>query len=125
MNASTGRSSAAPTWSGAFPNDPAVGRRYRTVVAAMEDRYRAMAVLASRCSMRIGEILALTRGDIHIQAGTVSVDKSACDLGNRQRHVGPPKTAAGVRVMFVPPHVRGLIADYLDTFTRGELSGIV
>jgi integrase len=90
------------------------------VVEAMEDRYRAMVVLGSWCSMRIGEILALTRADIDLEAGTVNVDKSAWELGNRQRRVGPPKTAAGVRVMFIPPHVRDLIGDHLDAFTGDD-----
>jgi integrase len=96
-----------------------------SVVDAMEDRYRAMVVLGSWCSMRIGEILALTRADIDLQAGTVSVDKSAWELGNRQRMVGPPKTAAGVRAMFIPPHVRDLIADHLDTFTGSDEADLV
>ena len=95
------------------------------VVEAMEHRYRAMVVLGSWCSMRIGEILALTRGDIDLELGTVSVDKSAWELGNRQRKVGPPKTAAGVRVMFIPPHVRGLIANHLDTFAGGDEADLV
>ena len=95
------------------------------VVGAMEHRYRAMVVLGSWCSMRIGEILALTRNDIDLKAGTVSVDKSAWELGNRQRKVGPPKTAAGVRVMFIPPHVRGLIAEHMATFTGANEADLV
>jgi integrase len=95
------------------------------VVGAMEDRYRGMVVLGSWCSMRIGEILALTRGDIDLEAGTVRVDKSAWELGNRQRMVGPPKTAAGVRVMFIPPHVRRLVAEHLIEFTGPEATDLV
>jgi integrase len=95
------------------------------VVQAMEDRYRAMVVLGSWCSMRIGEILALTRADIDLEDGTVSVNKSAWELGNRQRMVGPPKTAAGVRVMFIPPHVRGLVAEHLSEFTGPVVEDLV
>ena len=90
------------------------------VVEAMEDRYRAMVVLGSWCAMRIGEILALTRRDIDLHAGTIRVDKSAWELGNRQRRVGPPKTAAGVRVIAIPPHVRDLIAQHLQLFTGSD-----
>ena len=95
------------------------------VVEAMEDRYRAMVVLGSWCSMRIGEILALTRGDIDAEAGTVRVDKSAWELGDRQRRVGPPKTAAGVRVIVVPPHVMDLIVRHLETFTGSDDADVV
>ena len=53
------------------------------------------------------------------------VDKSAWELGNRQRTVGPPKTAAGVRVMFIPPHVGGLVAERLSELTGPETSDLV
>ena len=95
------------------------------VVEAMEDRYRAMVVLGSWCSLRIGEILALTRGDIDLQAGSVRVDKSAWELGNRQRRVGPPKTAAGVRAIAIPPHVRPLIGQHLERFTGSDVADLI
>ena len=95
------------------------------VVEAMEDRYRSMVVLGPWCSMRIGEIVALTRGDVDLEAGTLRVDKSAWELGNRKRMVGPPKTAAGVRVMFIPPHVRRLVAEHLSEFTGPDGTDLV
>ena len=95
-------------------------KQLNAVVEAMEDRYRAMVVLGSWCAMRIGEILALTRRDIDLHAGTIRVDKSAWELGNRQRRVGPPKTAAGVRVIVIPPHVRDVVAQHLQLFTGSD-----
>ena len=87
------------------------------VVECMEERYRAMVILAAWCSMRLGELLALTRGDIDLEVGSVRVDKSAAEMANGERRTGPPKTAAGVRVMFIPPHVLGAVRAHLDRFT--------
>ncbi len=95
------------------------------VVACMEERYRAMVILAAWCSMRLGELLALTRGDIDLEAGSVRVDKSAAEMANGKRLTGPPKTAAGVRVMFIPPHVLGDVRAHLDEFTGPEPDDLV
>jgi integrase len=95
------------------------------VVASMEERYRGMVILAAWCSMRLGELLALTRGDIDLEAGSVRVDKSAAEMANGDRYVGPPKTAAGMRVMFIPPHVLGAVSSHLNEFTGPNAEDLV
>jgi integrase len=83
----------------------------------IEDRYRAMVLLAAWCSLRLGEALALTRADIDIENGAVRIDKSAAELQHGERIIGPPKTRAGVRTVAIPPHVVPLIEVHLREFT--------
>jgi integrase len=87
------------------------------IVEAIEDRYAAMVLLAAWCSFRLGEVLALTRGDIDFERGTVRIDKSAAELQQGQRIIGPPKTRAGVRTVAMPPHIVPLIEEHLRAFT--------
>jgi integrase len=95
------------------------------IFEAIEDRYGAMVLLAAWCSLRLGEALALTRGDIDLERGTVRVDKSAAELQHGERIIGPPKTRAGVRTVAIPPHVIPLIEEHLSVFTRPSDADLV
>jgi integrase len=86
------------------------------VVGAIDERYRGMVLLAAWCGLRLGELLALTRGDVDLVAGTVRVDKSAAELSSGERIVGPPKTAAGRRVIAIPPHITASVEAHLERF---------
>ena len=76
-----------------------------------------MVLLAAWCSLRLGELLALTRGDIDLQAGSVRIDKAAAELKHGERVIGPPKTEAGVRITAMPPHVIPLMEEHLRVFS--------
>jgi len=91
-------------------------RQLGELAGAIEDRYRAMVLLAGWCGLRIGELLALTRRDIDLVNGTIRIDKSAAELRSGERVVGPPKTAAGRRTVSMPPHILPAIAEHLDRF---------
>jgi integrase len=92
---------------------------------AMEDRYKAMVLLAAWCSPRLGEVLALTRRDVDLKAGTVRITKAESQLQNGQRIIGPPKTKAGVRTVSVPPHVIPLLEEHLRVFSGPGRDGLV
>lgn len=86
---------------------------------AIEDRYRALVLLGAWCGLRLGEALALTRVDVNVEEGWVWIDKSDAELKSGERIVGPPKTKAGIRKVFVPPHVVPALADHLERFSGG------
>jgi integrase len=88
-----------------------------SLVEAIEQRYQGMVLLAAWCALRLGELLALTREDVDLEMGTVRVDKAASEMSNGERRVGPPKTAAGIRTVAIPPHVLELVAAHMDSFT--------
>ena len=89
------------------------------VAGAIEERYRALVLLAAWCGLRLGEALALTRADVDLEEGSVTIDKSAAELKSGERIVGPPKTKAGIRKVFVPPHVVPALAWHLEYFSGG------
>lgn len=85
---------------------------------AMPERYRLTVLLGVWCTLRIGEILELRRGDVTI---TRSKDKDGTSIAIGVLHVrrsvqhiegeaviDTPKTAAGAREVHIPP---ALIAD--------------
>lgn len=72
------------------------------LLEATEQRYRALVLLAIFCSLRWGELAALRRGDIDLEAGTVRVTRQVTTLSSGRQVVGPPKSAAGTRVVVVP-----------------------
>jgi integrase len=98
-----------------------VGQLYE----AIDDRFKAMVLLAAWCSLRLGETLALTRRDIDLTAGTVRVDKAESQLEHGKRIIGPPKTKAGVRTVAIPPHVLPWLSEHLRQFSEPGQDGIV
>lgn len=68
---------------------------------AIEPKLRCLVLLAAYCSLRRGEPLGLTRADVDLVENTVSIRRSAVEVGGRLL-IGPPKTAAGTRVIALP-----------------------
>lgn len=87
----------------------------RTVASPMEvaalveeipGPYKAAVVLAAWGGLRRGEILALRRADLDLEAATVSVHRNQVELlASRSRFDAKPKTDAGYRTVALPPHV--------------------
>jgi integrase len=100
---------------------PVVGIAQIAALAdAIEPHYRLMVLLGAWCGLRLGEALALTLGDVDVATGQLVVDKAVSELKNGERLVGPPKTAAGKRVVSVPPHVLPEITGHLERFRAGS-----
>lgn len=78
-------------------------------------RYRAMVDFGAWGSLRFGEVVALRRSDVDLEAGTVRVQRGV----SRTRQglaEGPPKTDAGDRVVPLPYGVLRGIQTHLDAF---------
>ncbi len=82
---------------------------------AIEERYRLMVLLATFCGLRLGELIALRRDRVDVLHRRVIVTEQGQELRDGTRHYGPPKTAAGVRTVALPPH---LVADVEDHLLR-------
>ena len=95
------------------------------LVQAVDERWRALILLAAFCSLRFGELAALKRKDIDIQEATVTVRVSASDLPGGVRHIGPPKSDAGNRIVTIPAAVVPAIAAHLERFARPGDDGLV
>ena len=91
----------------------------------IEQRYAVLVLLGAWCGLRLGEALALTRADVDLEEGWVNIDKSAAELKSGERLVGPPKTKAGIRRIYVPPHVVPALRSHLECFTGPEPQALV
>ena len=80
---------------------------------AMEDRYRLMVLLATFGGLRLGELLALRRDRVDVLHRRVIVTEQLQERSDGTRHYGPPKTAAGVRTVALPPHLVAEVEDHL------------
>lgn len=87
------------------------------IADAIEDRYRALVLLAAFGSLRWGELMGLRRSDLDLDAGLVKVVRSVAEVGSRQV-IKSPKTAAGTREVALPsavlPELRRHVATYAE-----------
>jgi integrase len=75
---------------------------------AMPERFRMLVLLATFCSLRWGELAALTTDAVDLERGRIHVRATLIEMSDGQQLVGPPKTTGGRRVVAVPP---GLVED--------------
>ena len=77
-------------------------RDIEVLAEATDQRYRTLVLLAIFCSLRWGELAALRRSDIDLEARTVRVTRQVTTLSSGRQVIGPPKSAAGNRVVILP-----------------------
>jgi integrase len=86
------------------------------IADAIEPQYRAMVMLGTFCSLRLGEIRALRRRHVDVLHRTVRVEEQIQELSNGELVVGPPKSDAGVRTVAIPPAILPEIEAHLASF---------
>jgi len=85
------------------PERPVLSMRDIGALAdAIDQRYHALVLLAIFGSLRWGELAALRRKDIDLEARTVRVTRQVTTLSSGRQVLGAPKSAAGNRVVAVP-----------------------
>jgi len=87
------------------------------IASAIDERYRALILLAGFGGLRLGELLGLRRYDIDLAKSTVRVQEQVVELKNGDRLVTPPKTAAGIRRVALPRAVADALGVHLDRYT--------
>jgi integrase len=95
------------------------------LVEAIGERYRALVLLAVFGSLRLGELAALRRRDVDLKLGTVRVERSLSELPGGGYLFGPPMSAAGRRVAFLPAAIKPALADHLAVFTVDHPDALV
>lgn len=89
------------------------------------ERWRALVLLAAFCSLRFGELAALTRRCVDLDNATVTVRVAASDLPGGVRHLGPPKSDAGRRIVTIPAAIMPVLDDHLRRFAQPGDDGLV
>lgn len=92
------------------------------ITRAMPERYRAAVALAAWAGVRFGELTELRRKDIReiaeadVQMLLVNVERAVTHTTGVGYQVGAPKSAAGVRLVPLPPHVAPVVRNHLREY---------
>jgi integrase len=103
---------------------PASLAELETLVAAMPERYRLKALLASWCGLRFGELAELRRSDVNVKTGVVHVRRGMVRTTDG-RQVKGPKSDAGRRDVTIPPHLLPAVKDHLKRHAQVGAQGLL
>ena len=92
---------------------------------AVEQRYRALILLAMFTGLRWGELAALRRCDIDLDARTVRVTRQLTEIRGDGIAFGPPKSAAGKRVVTIPEVISPVLQWHLSCFAGDGDEGLI
>ena len=84
-------------------------------IDAAPEKYRLAFMLAAWCQLRRSEVLGLQRGDIDLPKGSLKIQRAWCLTSEGKTVEGPPKTAASRRTVYMPSHVREVMASHLES----------
>lgn len=104
---------------------PATPAEVAIIAAAMPSHLSAAVHVAAFTGLRAGELFALTREHVDLDAGTVRVERALLELRGHAPTFGPPKTDSSRRTVHVPPHVLTLLRAHLDRHTRSGIEALV
>lgn len=91
---------------------------------AMPRKHRALTLLCGLCGLRFGEAAALRRRDLDLDAGTLTVARTAVRAGGTKQ-AGPPKTAASARTVAMPAVVVTALREHMSRSIAGGRDGLV
>jgi integrase len=92
---------------------------------AIDSRYQALVLLATFGSLRWGELAALTRGHVDLNACTVQVASSLTETDSGALFLGPPKSAASRRTVQLPPMLVPILRNHLDRYAQPGADDLV
>lgn len=98
----------------------ATAEQIHQLAEAIRPHLRALVLLAAFGALRRGELFGLERRDLDLGAGQLSVQRQAIYLKDGTRRVTPPKSAAGVRTVSLPPFVVEALEEHLATWTAAQ-----
>jgi integrase len=91
---------------------------------AIDERYRAMLLVAAFGGLRLGELVGLRRCRVDADRGRIEIVETGVEAGGRVRF-GPPKTRAGRRTVSLPKIARVALAEHLDTRVEPVATALV
>lgn len=100
-------------------------RQVFDLAGVVAPRYRTLVLLATFASLRWGELAALRRKDIDLDAGTVRIERSLTELVGGGYHFGQPKSAAGRRAVALPDIIVPDLTWHLARFTADDDDALV
>lgn len=90
------------------------------MAAGIDERFRALVLVVAFAGLRWAEVIALRRSDLDLNERVIHVTRQFVEVGG-QVVAGPPKSAAGVRTVAVPP----VLEQHLARFVASERDALV
>ncbi|KAA0236031.1 MAG: site-specific integrase [Actinobacteria bacterium] len=87
---------------------------------AVPHRYRALVLTAAFAGLRFGELAALTRSSVDLDAGLITIAESLVQHDDGTLRIGPPKSEAGRRMFTIPWALVPELQKHLDTYVGPE-----
>jgi integrase len=95
------------------------------VAEAMPASFRMLVLLATFCSMRWGELAALTRADVDVRRGIIRIRRSLSEMKDGSLIIGLPKTEAGTRPIAIPRVLRRDLRRHLEDYVQAGPTALV
>ncbi|GAA3843143.1 hypothetical protein GCM10022226_77670 [Sphaerisporangium flaviroseum] len=95
------------------------------LAGVIDPRFRALVLVATFGSLRWGELAALRRKHVDLDARTVRVVASTTELKDGSVTIGPPKSMAGLRTVTLPATVNAELRAHLDRYTGPDEEAFV
>ena len=103
---------------------PASIAELETITTAMPAKYELLVLLAAWCAMRFGELAELRRGDVDVANGIVHVRRGVV-RGGGGKVVKDPKSQAGKRDVWIPPHLMPAVEDHMRDHVQAGPNALV
>ena len=97
----------------------------QALAEAVPRRYGMLVLMAAWVGLRLGELAALTRGDIDLDSATVTVSKNRQRLDNGTSVVLRPKSAAGRRTVSIPPPLLPQLREHFEEYVATGRDALV
>jgi len=100
-------------------------RQVYAVAYRMPDRFRVLVLAAAFTGLRWGELVGLRRCDVNLASGTLHVRRRLAQLSRGGMQAGPPKSAAGVRNIALPPFLVEELRTHIEAHAGAGPEGLV
>ncbi len=101
-----------------------ISQVYR-LAEVIDERYRALLLLGTFGSLRWGELAALRRADLDLDAWTVRIERSLTELSAGELFFSPPKSEAGRRVVAIPELIVPELRSHIERFAQPGGDGLL
>jgi integrase len=91
----------------------------------VDERWRALVLLATFCGLRFGELAGLTRSDVDFKLAVVVVRADLDELDGGRLQPGEVKSAASRRTVSIPAALLDEVHHHLDTYAQAGTDGPV